>query len=101
MFSFCSQYAHAAADLRRLINEGKVAEAERLAHSLKGLAQTLEAADLSDAAFAVENAIRSGDGPGLEPFVERMERMLGPAIIAAASLLRITAAEEGAAIVSV
>ena len=100
MFALCSQYAHAASDLRRLINEDNRAEAERLAHSLKALARTLEAADLGDAAFAVENAIRSGDGAAVEPFIERMESVLGPAISAAASLIRVAAAEQGAVIVS-
>jgi HPt (histidine-containing phosphotransfer) domain-containing protein len=94
MLSFCNQYAHAGTDLRQLIDEGKRDEAERLAHTLKGVARTLEAAELGEAAFAVENAIRFGDAPDLEPLIASMEKLLAPAITAAASLERSVAAPE-------
>jgi HPt (histidine-containing phosphotransfer) domain-containing protein len=96
MLSFRNQYAHAGTDLRQLLDEGKRDEAERFAHTLKGIARTLEAAELGEAAFAVENAIRSGGEPNVEPLVESMERMLAPAIIAAASLDASVAIPEGA-----
>ena len=86
MFSFRKQFAHAGTDLRQLIIDGKREDAERLAHTLKGVARTLEAAELGDAAFAVENELRSGDPRYVELLVERMEKMLAPAIVAAASL---------------
>jgi two-component system sensor histidine kinase/response regulator len=86
MLSFRNQFAHATTDLRQLIHEGKREEAERLAHTLKGVARTLEAPELGDAAFAVENALRSEDVSNLEPLIENMGRMLTPAIVAAASL---------------
>jgi two-component system sensor histidine kinase/response regulator len=86
MHSFCNQFTHAGTDLRELINEGKREEAKRLAHTLKGVARTLEAAELGEAAFAVENALRSGDVSNVESLIGTMERMLAPAIIAAASL---------------
>jgi PAS domain S-box-containing protein len=98
MVSFRNHYAHAASDLRHLISEGKREEAERLAHSLKGLARTLEAAELGNAAFAVEDALRSGDIPYVEPLIERVEKLLAPAIIAAASLEMDVTPEDGAAI---
>jgi two-component system sensor histidine kinase/response regulator len=94
MLSFCNQYAHAATDLRQLIHEGKREEAERLAHSLKGIARTLEATGLGEAAFAVEKALRSGDAPDVESLVGSMEKMLIPAIKAAASLDTRVAAPE-------
>jgi CheY-like chemotaxis protein len=94
MLSFRKQFAHAGTDLRQLIIEGKREDAERLAHTLNGVARTLEAAELGDAAFAVENALRSGDVANMEPLIERMEKMLAPAIVAAASLDRVVAAEE-------
>jgi two-component system, sensor histidine kinase and response regulator len=86
MRSFCNEFAHAGTDLRQLIDEGKREEARRLAHTLKGVARTLEAAELGEAAFAVENALRSGDVSNAESLIGTMERMLAPAIIAAASL---------------
>jgi two-component system, sensor histidine kinase and response regulator len=39
MLSFRNQYAHAGTDLRQLIDEGKMEEAERFAHTLKGICQ--------------------------------------------------------------
>jgi two-component system, sensor histidine kinase and response regulator len=96
MRSFCHQFAHAGTDFRQLIDEGKREEAGRLAHTLKGVARTLEACALGDAAFAVENAIRFGNAPALEPLIERMEKLLAPAIIAAASLDTSVAIPEGA-----
>jgi HPt (histidine-containing phosphotransfer) domain-containing protein len=96
MRSFCNEFAHAGTDLRQLIDEGKREEAGRLAHTLKGVARTLEACALGDAAFAVENGIRLSDEPDLEPLIESMERMLAPAIIAAASLDANVVIEEGA-----
>jgi hypothetical protein len=41
---------------------------------------------LGAAAFAVENAIRFGDATDLEPLIANMEKVLAPAILAAASL---------------
>jgi two-component system, sensor histidine kinase and response regulator len=98
MVNFRNQYAHAASDLRHLIREGKRDEAERLAHSLKGLARTLEAAELGNAAFAVEDALRCGDIPYVEPLIERMEKLLATATIAAASLETDVTLEDAAAI---
>ena len=95
MLSFCHQYARAGTDLRQLIAEGKRDEAGRFAHTLKGVAQTLEAAELGEAAFAVENAIRFGDARDLEPLIKSMEKMLAPAITAAASLQGSVATAEG------
>jgi two-component system sensor histidine kinase/response regulator len=96
MLSFRNQYAHAGTDLRQLIDEGKMEEAQRFAHTLKGIARTLEAAELGDAAFAVETALRSGDVPYAEPLIERMEKMLTTAIVAAASLETDVAGPEAA-----
>ncbi len=44
MFGFREKYANAGSELRRLTAARKTEEAERLAHSLKGVAATLEAA---------------------------------------------------------
>ena len=46
MLSFRNQYAHAGTELRQLIDQGKMEEAQRFAHTLKGIARTLEAAEL-------------------------------------------------------
>jgi HPt (histidine-containing phosphotransfer) domain-containing protein len=85
MRSFHSHYADAATDLRQLIQDGKRVDAARLAHSIKGVAGTLEARELAQAAFAVETAIQCGD-IRTEAFIEKMGSLLAPAIAAARSL---------------
>jgi two-component system sensor histidine kinase/response regulator len=96
MRNFCNQFAHAGTDLRQLIDEGKREEAGRVAHTLKGVARTLEARELGDAAFAIENALRSSGVANVEPLIEVMEKTLAPAIIAAASLDASVAIPKGA-----
>ena len=88
LLSFREQYRSAASELRQQIAEGKTEEANRLAHSLKGVAATLEARDLADAAASIEHAIREGLMQGLSALIETMEATLDPAIAAAGSLDR-------------
>ncbi len=88
MLSFHKQYGEAGPDLRRLIQEGNLGEAERLAHSLKGSARTLEANQLGDAAEAIEMALRTGAMDGLRALIDGMEETLRPAVAAAATLDR-------------
>ena len=88
LLSFRDQYKSAPSELRQKIAEGKTEEAGRLAHSLKGVAATLEAKDLANAAASIENAIREGVMEGLNALIETMEIALEPAIAAAGSLDR-------------
>lgn len=60
--------------------------AQRLAHSLKGIAATLEARDLAEASATVEHALRDGTIDGLDAKIDAMEQRLGPAIIAVSGL---------------
>jgi len=57
---FAERYDGAVAAMRRLLARGDAAGAERAAHSLKGVAATLGAGPLSEAAAQVEIAIRMG-----------------------------------------
>lgn len=88
MLGFRKQYATAADDLRLLIGQGKNEDAQRLAHTLKSAARTLEAAELGDQAEAIEQAFRSGALDRLQPLINSMEFTLAPAIAAAATLDR-------------
>lgn len=92
MLSFRQQYATAADDLRLLVSQGKNEEAQRLAHTLKSAARTLEASDLGDRAEAIEKAFRSGALEGLQLLFVSMEQALEPAIEAASTLDRRTQA---------
>jgi PAS domain S-box-containing protein len=86
LLGFRDQFASAPSDLKELIARGSLEDAERLAHSLKGLAATLEAKDLAESASAVELAFRNGRAEGMDLLIEAMEQKLIPAISAVNSL---------------
>jgi PAS domain S-box-containing protein len=86
MFGFRDKYANAGSELRGLIAASRNEDAERLAHSLKGVAATLEAKELSEASFAVEIAFRTGQTEGLSRLIDAVEEELRPAIAAVGSL---------------
>jgi two-component system sensor histidine kinase/response regulator len=88
LLRFGEQYADAASELRRHLNQSHLAEAERLTHSLKSIAATLEARELSAAAAAVESMIRAGNLDSLPPLLVEMEQALAPALAAVAGLGR-------------
>jgi two-component system, sensor histidine kinase and response regulator len=85
---FHQQYTHAAIDLRAQLNAGQVEEAHRLAHSLKGVAATLEARELAEAAAALGQALREDRMEGLSALISTLEEALDPAIVAASGLER-------------
>jgi signal transduction histidine kinase/HPt (histidine-containing phosphotransfer) domain-containing protein len=88
LLSFLDQYKNAAGELRRQIAEGKTEEASRLAHTLKGVAATLEAKELASAAANIEHALHEGLMDGLEGLISAMEGALEPAITAAGTVDR-------------
>jgi PAS domain S-box-containing protein len=86
LLGFRARYADAAPELRGHVEAGRREDAERLAHSLKSAAATLEAHDLAAAAAAVETAFRARRLENLSDLIDDMEKALGPAVAAAASL---------------
>jgi HPt (histidine-containing phosphotransfer) domain-containing protein len=63
---FAEQQSGTGAAIDAALAKGDAATAERAAHSLKGVAATLGANALSEAAFRVEAAIKNGEGAGAE-----------------------------------
>ena len=55
---FVKSQEHAGADLLRLVNTGDAQTAERMAHTLRGVAGNLGAADLQERAHELESALR-------------------------------------------
>jgi hypothetical protein len=88
MLGFRDQYTSAISDLNEHVAAGRDADAERLVHSLRSVAAMLEAKDLTEAAFAIERAFRSGETANLDSLIETLEIVLTPAIAAADSLDR-------------
>jgi PAS domain S-box-containing protein len=86
LLRFGGQFENTGAELREHMAKGGVADAERLAHSLKGVAATLEAGGLARAAYSVELAFRTKDMEALGSLIDALEKELAPAIAAARSL---------------
>ncbi|WP_373974793.1 response regulator [Chitinibacter sp. SCUT-21] len=59
---FVERFADSAAQLQRLIAEGQFAEAERLAHTLKGVAGQVEAGKVMQLAAIIEQRLHHGQG---------------------------------------
>ncbi len=83
---FCDMYRTAISELRRQMAEGEVDDAQRIAHSLRGSAGTLNARELSEAASALEHAMREGRMAEVDLLINALERALNPALAAAGSL---------------
>jgi CheY-like chemotaxis protein len=86
LLTFHERYANAIAELKGNLTASKDEEAQRLVHSLKSLAAALEANQLSDAAYAVEKALRAGNKDTLSPLIDTLEKELVPAIVAASTI---------------
>ena len=87
LLTFHDRYANAVEELKGNLGENKNEEAQRLAHSLKSLAGSLEANKLADAAFGVEKALREGHTERLPLLIEILAKELAPAIAAASTIV--------------
>ena len=83
---FHETYANAVPELRGMLAVGNYEEAERLAHSLNGVAGTLEAGKLSEVASAVEHALSNGQTQEVDSLINALEDELTLALAVAASL---------------
>ncbi len=72
--------------LRGAIGRGDWAEARRLAHTLKGVAGSLEIRAVAEAARLIEDAAHAGRPEGIEALLIRLDQAMTPALAAAGSL---------------
>jgi signal transduction histidine kinase/HPt (histidine-containing phosphotransfer) domain-containing protein/BarA-like signal transduction histidine kinase len=86
LLTFRDRYANAISELKRDLSENRPEEAQRLVHSLKSVAATLEAGELAGAASAVENTLRAGQTADLDRLIDIIQEKLDPAIAAASSI---------------
>jgi signal transduction histidine kinase/DNA-binding response OmpR family regulator/HPt (histidine-containing phosphotransfer) domain-containing protein len=84
--TFGQTYADVARDLRVYLGTGLLPDARRLAHSLKGVAGSLELATVQRIAAALEKALAAGDTEQARVFIVELEDAIAPAIAAARSL---------------
>jgi HPt (histidine-containing phosphotransfer) domain-containing protein len=82
---FLEGHAAAAQQVRESLERGEKATAERLAHTVKGVAGNLAAGPVQAAAGAVEKAIRDGAEPAL---VETLRKRLADALARFSAALR-------------
>ncbi|WP_019569071.1 response regulator [Thioalkalivibrio sp. ALE11] len=80
------RYRDVGTELRGLLDRGELEDAHRLAHSLKGVAGSLELHALRDAAEAIEVELAGGDMQSARARLPDLESHLAPAIEAARSL---------------
>jgi PAS domain S-box-containing protein len=77
--SFAKEQAETARDIRRLLAAGAKNDAERLAHSLKGLAGAVGAEVLQETARLLEEAVRNGLPP--EELLGKAEKQLDQVVM--------------------
>jgi signal transduction histidine kinase/DNA-binding response OmpR family regulator/HPt (histidine-containing phosphotransfer) domain-containing protein len=86
ILDFDNRFSGSLPVLRAQLAGGALAEAGRLAHTLKGVAGTLEIREVAAAARAIEDAVSAGETADLRELLNRLEEVLVPACRAAASL---------------
>ena len=94
--NFGRSYADVAQNLSRMIADGEIAEARRVAHTLKGVAGSLELPGVQRLAADIERLIAGGELEGISGRLEALASEIAPAIAAAARLTSGTAATETA-----
>jgi HPt (histidine-containing phosphotransfer) domain-containing protein len=73
---FAESQADAAAEIQTALAKGDFAAAQRLAHTLKGLAGTLGATRLQEAALALETVLKTSDMPRIRRLLPGLEQCL-------------------------
>ena len=85
-------YATSAESIRSALAEGRYEEAERLVHTLKGVAGNIGANELHRQTEELEKALRSGDVDGLAEWLSSVECALQKVIAGIAPLIQQAAA---------
>ncbi|MBT0670166.1 response regulator [Novosphingobium profundi] len=88
LLSFGEIYADAGGELRRLLAEGRLADARRHAHSLKGVAGSLELTSVQACAATIERLLAEGKAVEAREAISQLEHELAPALTALRTLGR-------------
>ncbi|WP_404477694.1 response regulator [Novosphingobium sp. BL-52-GroH] len=86
ILTFGATYGNVAQELRTHIGTGLLPDARRLAHSLKGVAGSLELPAIQEIAAHVERLLAAGEIDTARTAIDELEVRLAPAIVAARSL---------------
>ena len=83
---FAAKFADTAHELRRQIAAEEIDDAHRLAHTLKGVAGTLEIREVSNTSRLIEDALAVRDMAEVEALITKLGQEIGPAVAAARTL---------------
>ncbi|MBL6080476.1 response regulator [Belnapia sp. T18] len=83
---FGMRFAGAVTELRRAFGRDEWQEARRIAHTLRGVAGSLEIRDVAEAARLLEDAAQARRSEGVEALLVRLEQAMEPALAAARGL---------------
>jgi two-component system sensor histidine kinase/response regulator len=86
IIDFSHKFPEVVATLRRQVGDAALDEARRTAHTLKGVAGSLEIREVSEAARQVEDALAQRELAGMDTLLGRLDQAMGPALNAARSL---------------
>jgi CheY-like chemotaxis protein len=86
MLGFAETYADAGSELRRLVGTGALAEAGRLAHTMRGVAGSLEARALFEATKDLEALCAQGGPQDFAPLLAAIDTHLAAALAAVGTL---------------
>lgn len=84
--TFGESYANVAQDLEGHLSAGLLPDARRIAHSLKGVAGSLELGTVQAIAADIEKKLASGDKDGARATIADLDAAMAPAISAARTL---------------
>ncbi len=87
IINFGENYADVARDMTGMIASGETAQARRLAHTLKGVAGSLELPGVQAVAADIERRIAAGDLDGISGRIDALATEIAPAIAAARRLV--------------
>jgi signal transduction histidine kinase/DNA-binding response OmpR family regulator len=87
VIDFGRNFGDVVATLRQQAGDGALDDARRTAHTLKGVAASLEVAEVAEAARQLEDALALRDTSGLDALLSRLEAALHPALAASRSLV--------------
>ncbi|MGA0541318.1 response regulator [Neotabrizicola sp. VNH66] len=90
IISFGETQAGAAEELTGLLAAGRVTEARRLAHTLKGVAGALALTEVEAVSAGIERQLAEGSPDGLEQEIKALAEALAPAVKAAQDLAHST-----------
>ncbi|WP_425457860.1 response regulator [Aureimonas fodinaquatilis] len=86
IISFGERYDDVGGDLLKLIQAGDIADARRLAHTLKGVAGSLELLEVQEKSAAIERRLASDELDGIGDNIAELKLLVEPAIAAARRL---------------